>query len=91
MIRVNNREGFEFVEHDGYCFVVHQFIELSGIRTWKLATGRGIFSAHEADCPYANECNSSRGCKLIAEARQKWAEEAEEDREAALEEMLPWC
>lgn len=90
MIRVNNREGFEFVEHDGYCFVVQQFVALSGIRRWKLATGHGVFSAHEADCPNANKCNSSRGCKLIAEARQKWAEEAEEDRESALEEMLSW-
>lgn len=90
MYRISNQEGFEFVEHDGYCFDVQQFIELSGIRTWKLATGRGIFSAHEADCPNANKCNSSRGCRLIAEARRKWAKEAEEEREGALEEMLSW-
>ena len=91
MIRANNREGFEFVEYDGYCFAVHQFIELSGIRIWKLATGLGVFSAHEANCPHAHECHCSNGCNLIAEARQQWALDAAKEREAALEEMLSWC
>lgn len=90
MFRVNNREGIESVEHGGYCFVVQQYIVLSGIRTWKLAMGHNVFSANEVKCPSASECNSSRGCELIAEARQRWAKDAEEERECALKEMLFW-
>lgn len=92
MIKVSNREGIERIEYDGFCSDVNEFVEIAGMRTWKLLTGRNIMFAHSnIRCSHCHMCYNSGKCTLVAKARRIWSVDAQIDSEDALDEMLSWC
>lgn len=62
MLRISSNKGVEAVEYVGYCDVVKEYLELTGIRTWKLYTGKTVIFYHgRIQCSCSGECNSMQG------------------------------